>query len=194
MRFLASRPPSFIFRSGLARMTTVATPTSTPPPPPQAKRPVTVDRPLPEVNPGRGKKIAAFGIAVVIWTIGAALAFNHERMLSPIVPSTLHSLRRSAGAQKLIGDKIDYYDTWPWISGKINQGQGIVDIEYDVKGSKQGGRMHFKSIRRTKNGQWELNVWTLRADSGEILNLAYELENPQDSLQRDKEAMSILEG
>lgn len=51
-----------------------------------------------------------------------------------------------------MGDEITFKNKMPWISGKLSQLHGDIDISYRVKGTKGEGLMRFKSIRRSRMG------------------------------------------
>jgi cytochrome c oxidase assembly factor 1 len=71
----------------------------------------------------------------VVWIVGLGGALNHQRLSSSVVHGTLFTVRYDSRVISLIGDRIDYADSWPWISGTVNHLKGKIDIGFDVKGS-----------------------------------------------------------
>ena len=165
-------------------------------------------RPLPaysDIRPKTGRNVAIFLCLCGAWTIGSLVAINYERFASPVTVSTLHEVRKSSKANALLGDDIQHrsmhpeykglyrYDGWfrqPWISGFIQLTKGIIDLSYDVKGSRKTacltiidaldaeGRVHFVSSRPDKFSRWEINEWTVTSyATGEIVSLLDE-EHP----------------
>ena len=92
----------------------------------------------------------------------AACIFNYQKQQSSVVTSTLYALRAHPVARALLGDEIRFTSAaFPWISGKLDQLHGRIDIRYAVKGSKAHGVMRFKSARRTRLGLFETDIWEL---------------------------------
>lgn len=46
----------------------------------------------------------------------------------------------------------------------MNQLHGRIDIEFQVKGTKNSGTMRFKSFRATRQGVFETTEWSLEVD------------------------------
>jgi Cytochrome oxidase complex assembly protein 1 len=111
------------------------------------------NRPLPaykDVRPNTARNIVIFLSLCGAWTMAAFIAINYERFASPVTASTLHEVRKSQKAARLLGTNIQHrsmhpsykglyrYDGWfrqPWITGSIQLTKGTIDIAYNVKGS-----------------------------------------------------------
>jgi cytochrome c oxidase assembly factor 1 len=102
-----------------------------------ASKTVVVERELPKPPPPSRKRWLLGGAAVgaVVWIVGLGGALNHQRLSSSVVHGTLFTVRYDSRVISLIGDRIDYADSWPWISGTVNHLKGKIDIGFDVKGS-----------------------------------------------------------
>jgi hypothetical protein len=134
--------------------------------PPKAQ---TRPRPLPayrDVRPNTTRNIVVFLSICGAWTVAALMAINYERFASPVTASTLHEVRKSPQAAKLLGNDIQHrcmhpaykgwyrYDGWfrqPWISGSIQLTKGTIDVAYDVKGSGNFSSER-SDIQRLKGG------------------------------------------
>lgn len=80
---------------------------------------------------------------------GSALAiFNYQKSSSSVVSSSLYALRVHDEARRVLGEEIQFKYKFPWISGKLNQFGGVIDISYEVKGTKGEGTMYFRSTRK----------------------------------------------
>lgn len=67
-----------------------------------------------------------------LWIAGLAAALNYQRLSSSVVTGTLFMVRYDPRVTQLLGDKIDYADKWPWITGTVNHLKGKVAIAFDV--------------------------------------------------------------
>ncbi|KAI5840649.1 cytochrome oxidase complex assembly protein 1-domain-containing protein [Morchella snyderi] len=133
------------------------------------------DRALPAVGPRRSTLISVPVFLVILGASTLAL-FNYQKSSTSVVSSTLYALRVHPEARQLLGDEITYKYKMPWISGKLSQLHGDIDISYRVKGTKGEGLMRFKSVRRTRMGMvcfscypmnfFETLRWDLIMDDG----------------------------
>lgn len=105
--------------------------------------------------------IAAFSVAI----------FNYQKLSSPVVTSTLYSLRTSKKAREYLGDEIYFKHQIPWIGGEMNQLHGRIDITFSVKGTKNEGVMRFASNRKTPKGVFETTEWSLVTKDGRYIDL-----------------------
>ncbi|KAI8361362.1 cytochrome oxidase assembly protein 1, partial [Mortierella sp. GBAus27b] len=97
---------------------------------------------------------------VAFWAGSLAVAANHQRQGTSVVRGTLFNVKFDTKAQELLGDNIDFINPrWPWISGTVAHLKGRVDIEYNVRGDKAEGRVHFVAVRPAK--QWITTDFTL---------------------------------
>ncbi|KAG0305802.1 hypothetical protein BGZ98_003555 [Dissophora globulifera] len=104
------------------------------------------------------------------WAGSVAIAANHQRQGTSIVRGTLFNVKYDAEAQRLLGDNIDFTNSqWPWISGTVAHLKGRVDIEYQVRGEKAEGRVHFVAVRPAK--QWITTDFTLTMPDGTCVQL-----------------------
>lgn len=105
--------------------------------------------------------IAAFSVAI----------FNYQKLSSPVVTSTLYSLRTSKKARDYLGDEIYFKHQIPWIGGEMNQLRGRIDITFSVKGTRNEGVMRFASNRKTPKGAFETTEWNLVTPDGRCIDL-----------------------
>jgi cytochrome c oxidase assembly factor 1 len=104
--------------------------------------------------------------------ISSTLAiFNYQKSSSSVVASTMYSLRTSPKAREYLGNEIYFAHKMPWIWGEMNQLHGRIDIQFEVKGSKNSGTMRFKSFRATRMGVFETAEWSLETKDGEKIDL-----------------------
>lgn len=108
-----------------------------------ASKTVVVERELPKPPPPSKKRWlwTGVGVGAVVWVVGLGAALNHQRLSSSVVHGTLFMVRYDPRVIALIGDHVDYADSWPWISGTVNHLKGKIDIGFDVKGST--GKLFF---------------------------------------------------
>ncbi|KAG0051806.1 hypothetical protein BGZ83_003282 [Gryganskiella cystojenkinii] len=104
-------------------------------------------------------------LGVTFWAGSIAVAANHQRQGTSIVRGTLFNVKFDTKAQELLGDNIDFTNKdWPWISGTVAHLKGRVDIEFQVRGDKAEGRVHFVAVRPAK--QWITTDFTLTMPDG----------------------------
>lgn len=103
------------------------------------------------MGPRRSTLISVPVFLVILGASTLAL-FNYQKSSTSVVSSTLYALRVHPEARQLLGDEITYKYKMPWISGKLSQLHGDIDISYRVKGTKGEGLMRFKSVRKTRMG------------------------------------------
>ncbi|KAI8974392.1 cytochrome oxidase complex assembly protein 1-domain-containing protein [Pilobolus umbonatus] len=111
---------------------------------------VVVNRELPKPPPPSKRRWlwTGLGVGAVVWVVGLGAALNHQRLSSSVVHGTLFMVRYDPRVIELLGDKVDYADSWPWISGTVNHLKGRINIEFDVSGSKgERAKVHFISRR-----------------------------------------------
>lgn len=99
--------------------------------------PRVIERELPKSTATSRKQRVVGGIVVgsVLWATVLAVSMNYQRTSSSVVNGTLFTVRYDPQVQELLGDKVDYADSWPWVSGSVNHLKGKVDISFDVSGS-----------------------------------------------------------
>lgn len=111
----------------------------------------------------------------IFLVVGSSLAiFNYQKSSSPVVAGTLYSLRTSAKAREYLGDDIYFKQQIPWISGEMNQLHGRININFQVKGTKNAGTMRFASHRPSPKGMFETTEWSLETEDGRLIDLLEE--------------------
>lgn len=104
--------------------------------------------------------------------ISSTLAiFNYQKSSSSVVSSTMYALRTSSKAREYLGNEIYFAHKMPWIWGEMNQLHGRIDIQFEVKGSRNSGTMRFKSFRATRQGMFETTEWSLERKDGVKIDL-----------------------
>lgn len=137
--------------------------------------PVTLDRELPDPYADKKKNryyFVAYGIGVIV---SLAIIFNYEKTRSPIINSTLYFLRRSSVAKEELGEGINFASSWPWISGELNTVKGRIDIEFQVKGTKQNGTLKLKAERESKQVGFQVDHFVLVCDNKQGIPTTYDL-------------------
>ncbi|KAI0124911.1 cytochrome oxidase assembly [Xylariales sp. AK1849] len=129
------------------------------------------DRELPSVESVTFRWGRSLPIFVVLIVISSVAIFNYQKLSSPIVASTLYSLRTSRKARDYLGDEIYFRHQIPWISGSMNQLRGKIDISFRVKGSKNEGVMRFASFRPGPKAMFETTEWSLETTDGRTIDL-----------------------
>ncbi|KAJ2665393.1 cytochrome oxidase assembly protein 1 [Coemansia sp. RSA 1200] len=97
-------------------------------------------------------------VAAVTWGLGSVIAFNYQRMTSTPVTAALFTARHNEGVCEAFGGQLSFTSAFPWISGDISHLKGVVDVEFDVVGSKEiRGHLVLKSrrISSNQNGEWK---------------------------------------
>jgi cytochrome c oxidase assembly factor 1 len=128
------------------------------------KKPMTVERELPDPFKDRNRNRIQFVSFWILMGVSAVLIFNYEKTTSPIVTTTLHFLRRSQIIREVLGDKIDFSSFFPWISGELNQVKGVVNIKFEVSGTKKSGIVRLVADRENKNQDFLIHEWSLTVD------------------------------
>ncbi|KAI9493721.1 cytochrome oxidase complex assembly protein 1-domain-containing protein [Zychaea mexicana] len=112
----------------------------------------------------------------LVWIVGLGGALNYQRLSSSVVAGTLFMVRYDPRIIDMLGDKIDYADKWPWITGTVNHFKGQVSIAFDVAGQNgERGRVRFSSFRR--GNEWRtVEFVVIRESDGKSVDLGNELE------------------
>ncbi|KAF9585170.1 hypothetical protein BGW38_003608 [Lunasporangiospora selenospora] len=106
-------------------------------------------------------------VGLGFWVGSIAVLANHQRQGTSIVRGTLFNVKYDTKARELLGEDIDFVNPkWPWISGTIAHLKGRVDIEYQVRGEKAEGRVHFVAIRPVR--KWITADFTLTMPDGTV--------------------------
>ncbi|KAG0740886.1 hypothetical protein G6F57_011164 [Rhizopus arrhizus] len=141
-----------------------------------ASRTVVVERELPRPPPPSKKRWiwAGAGVGAVVWAVGLGAALNHQRLSSSVVHGTLFTVRYDPRVVSLVGDRVNYADDWPWISGTVNHLKGKIDIAFDIKGSSnERARVHF--ISRRVGQEWKtLRFSVVRESDKESIDIGHQ--------------------
>ncbi|RDW82089.1 hypothetical protein BP6252_03201 [Coleophoma cylindrospora] len=129
------------------------------------------DRELPEIPKGGMKWVRTIPVFLVILVSSTLAIFNYQKSSSSVVSSNMYALRTSPKAREYLGDNIYFAQQMPWIWGEINQLHGRIDIQFDVKGTRNSGTMRFKSFRATRMGMFETTEWSLETTDGRKIDL-----------------------
>lgn len=127
------------------------------------------DRELPNIEGFRWWRTMPIFLAVI--ALSSLAIFNYQKLSSPIVASTLYSLRTNKRARELLGDEIYFAQQIPWIAGEMNQLRGRIDIRFSVKGTRSSGVMRFASVRPSPRGMFETTEWSLEMPDGTRIDL-----------------------
>lgn len=149
-------------------------------PVPQPKRPITVDRELPDPFISRRQNrqyFWAYGLGVVL---ACAIIFNYEKTRSPIVNSVMYFLRRSQNAKQTLGDGINFKYSWPWVWGTLNTVKGDIDIEFAVKGSENSGTLKLKANRESRLHPFKIHHWILQINDNQKTEIDLLADNSVD--------------
>ncbi|KAI9243514.1 cytochrome oxidase complex assembly protein 1-domain-containing protein [Sporodiniella umbellata] len=141
-----------------------------------ASRTVVVERELPGPPPPSRKRWiwAGAGVGAVVWAVGLGAALNHQRLSSSVVQGTLFTVRYDPRVIELVGDKVNYADEWPWISGSVNHLKGQIDISFDVKGARgERAEVHFVS-RRTGHEWKTIQFSVVRQSDKEAIDIGHQ--------------------
>ncbi len=110
----------------------------------------------------------AFSTALTIVLLGT---FNYEKQTSPIISSTMYTLRRSNNAREALGNNIKFASIFPWIRGPINHVKGHVDITFKVKGDSGSGVIRLVAGRENRQHEFLISEWSLTTKDGTEIDL-----------------------
>ncbi|KAI0025647.1 cytochrome oxidase complex assembly protein 1-domain-containing protein [Xylariomycetidae sp. FL0641] len=127
------------------------------------------DRELPSIDTFRWSRTLPLFFLVI--AAASVAIFNYQKLSSPVVASTLYSLRTNARARALLGDEIYFKHQIPWIRGEMNQLHGRIDIAFPVRGSRGEAVMRFASFRPGARALFETTEWSLTTPDGRTLDL-----------------------
>lgn len=112
-------------------------------------------------------------VALMLLTFGGIV--KYEDANSPVVTSTLYTLRRSTNARALLGDNVSFYSLFPWVSGYISTTHGVVDFSYTIRGSKvPKATVAFKAEKSKDTGRFVVTEWSVTPENGETMSLLEE--------------------
>lgn len=145
---------------------------------PRERRQASVDVELPDPFKDRKKHRRGFVLFCIAMAGSMFGIIKYEDANSPVVSSTLYTLRRSTAAQQVLGQNITFASVMPWISGTIGAGVGVVNFSYRVKGDKAQGTVHFDARRDPKLHRFVVRDWSVTPDGGETVSLMNEEYHP----------------
>ncbi|BGP39208.1 cytochrome oxidase assembly protein 1 [Rhodotorula kratochvilovae] len=134
-----------------------------------------IERDLPELKSRTPLYLSIALISAAAWGLFLAYATNNERANSSVVRSLTFQLRSWPAVREFLGDGIKIeplVGEFVRIKGSINMLAGRIDVQFRVRGSKAAGTASFTSIRRGKDGRFEVLRWKLTRDDGAVLDLA----------------------
>ncbi|KWU47386.1 DUF1783-domain-containing protein [Rhodotorula sp. JG-1b] len=139
------------------------------------------ERELPELKSRAPLYLALALIVTLGWGGFLAYATNAERANSSVVRSLAFQLRSWPAVREFLGDGVKIE---PLVADFINMLAGKIDVQFRVRGSKAGGTASFTSIRRGKNGRFEVLRWKITRDDGAVLDLmGLDLTKPLEGLE-----------
>ncbi|KAG0656754.1 hypothetical protein C6P46_006960 [Rhodotorula mucilaginosa] len=145
------------------------------------------ERELPELKSRAPLYLALALIVTLGWGGFLAYATNAERANSSVVRSLAFQLRSWPAVREFLGDGVKIEPLvadFVRIKGSINMLAGKIDVQFRVRGSKAGGTASFTSIRRGKNGRFEVLRWKITRDDGAVLDLmGLDLTKPIEGLE-----------
>ncbi|GAA5843960.1 hypothetical protein JCM9279_003687 [Rhodotorula babjevae] len=133
-----------------------------------------IERDLPELKSRAPLYLSIALISAAAWGLFLAYATNGERANSSVVRSLAFQLRSWPAVKEFLGDGVRIEPVvadFVRIKGSINMLAGRIDVQFRVRGSKAAGTASFTSIRRGKDGRFEVLRWKVTRDDGAVLDL-----------------------
>ncbi|SCZ98742.1 BZ3500_MvSof-1268-A1-R1_Chr7-1g09258 [Microbotryum saponariae] len=113
-------------------------------------------------------------LSATTWGLFLFYATNAERSNSSVIGSLAFQLRTSKVVADFLGNKVHLpalIGEFRTVKGNINMLAGRIDVQFRVKGDKAGGIAIFTSVRRGKEGRFEVLRWKIIRDDGQTLDL-----------------------
>ncbi|SCV70883.1 BQ2448_3645 [Microbotryum intermedium] len=113
-------------------------------------------------------------VSATTWGLFLFYATNAERSNSSVIGSLAFQLRTSKVVADFLGSKVHLpalVGDFRTVKGNINMLAGRIDVQFRVKGEKAGGTAIFTSVRRGKEGRFEVLRWKIIRDDGQVLDL-----------------------
>ncbi|ORY91540.1 cytochrome oxidase complex assembly protein 1-domain-containing protein [Leucosporidium creatinivorum] len=155
------------------------------------RREAPIPRDLPKVQSSTPILLAVALIATASWGGFLFYATNNERANSSVVRSLAFQLRSSPVVHEFLGDNVKMpplVGEFKRVKGSINMLAGRIDVQFRVKGSQAGGTAAFTSVRRGKEGRFEVLRWNITRDDGQVLDLR--TRDPAELLRADDGGVS----
>ena len=142
-------------------------------------QPVVVERELPDPLAFKRKNRWYFALFCATMAVSLTAMIKYEDANSPIVTSTIFTLRRSKLAREVIGENIRFRSTMPWISGSAGIAQNNVSFSYIATGSKGiDVRVKFSAERVPRSRRFKVLEWSITPEGGEKIDLMGEDFHP----------------
>lgn len=121
------------------------------------------------------KAFYAFCFVMAV-TLGGII--KYEDANSPVVTSTLYTLRRSQTAHEVMGDSISFASLFPWISGSLSTAHGNVSFSYNATGSKSDAVVRFSTVQDPVTKRFSVTEWSITPTGKEPISLLKEEWTP----------------
>lgn len=141
-------------------------------------RVVSLPRKLPDPLATRRLQRKYFGAFCVVMGVTVVALIKYEDANTPVVSSTLYTLRRSPLAHEHLGSNIRFSSTMPWISGSPGTAQNVVSFSYNIRGDKQAGKVHFSAEKVLGDTRYRTTEWSITPEHGEKVDLLKEDFHP----------------
>lgn len=109
-------------------------------------------------------------------TLGGII--KYEDANSPVVTSTLYTLRRSQIAREELGETISFSSLFPWISGSLSTTHGNLSFSYNASGSKSDAVVRFATVRDPVTKRFSVIEWSITPTGKEPISLMDEEYTP----------------
>ncbi|KAF8163761.1 cytochrome oxidase complex assembly protein 1-domain-containing protein [Crassisporium funariophilum] len=134
-------------------------------------------RDLPKTTSGWPLLLGALVAGVSGWAVFMTFATNQEKLSSSVYRSIVRALKADLQLREVLGEAIRPQPEWwlngdPYVSGKISQLQGNIDVSFRIRGSKGPGTVYFTSIRKEKGIPFTVLRFRVICDDGTIVNIA----------------------
>ncbi|GAA5841487.1 hypothetical protein JCM11251_007157 [Rhodosporidiobolus azoricus] len=151
------------------------------------------ERDLPELKSRTPLYLSIALVSVLAWAGFLSYATNNERANSSVVRSLTFQLRSWPIVKEFLGEgvKIEpFFGNFVRVKGSINMLAGRIDVQFPVRGSKAAGTASFTSIRRGKEGRFEVLRWKITREDGAVLDLTgLDLTKPLQHLEESGSAV-----
>lgn len=130
-----------------------------------------MERELPDPTANKMRGRIYFGLFWVAMGASMYCLAKYEAVSSPIVSSTLYTLRRSPLASQVLGEDVRFASTIPWISGNPGIAGDSVKFHYRAKGTKSTGTVYFHAEKIPGERKYRTVQWCIEQDDGTKIDL-----------------------
>lgn len=141
-------------------------------------RVVSLERNLPDPRLIWRRQRMYFGTFCVVMGVTLVALIKYEDANTPVVSSTLYTLRRSPLAYEHLGSNIRFCSAMPWISGSPGTAQRTLSFSYMIRGDKQAARVNFSAEKVPGEYRYRTTEWSITPEDGEKINLLGEEFHP----------------